>query len=47
MKFSKLLRAVLGANLVILMAFAFLPALLINPDMDFFQNAINYISKEK
>lgn len=46
MKFTKLLRAVIGANLVILMAFAFLPALLINPDVDIFQNVVNYISKD-
>lgn len=46
MKLSKMLRAVIGANLLILMAFAFLPALLINPNVDFFQSAINYISKE-
>lgn len=44
MKFSKMLRAVIGANLVILMAFAFLPALLINPNVDIFQNMIDYIS---
>jgi len=46
MKFRKLLRTIIGANLVILMAFAFLPALLINPDVEFFQSVINYISKE-
>ncbi|MDN4606915.1 hypothetical protein [Sporosarcina highlanderae] len=44
MKFSKLLRAVIGANVIIIMAFAFLPALLINPNVDIFQNVINYIS---
>lgn len=46
MKFSKMLRTVIGANVVILMAFAFLPALLINPDVGIFQNVINYIAKE-
>ncbi len=46
MKFSKILRTIIGANLVIVMAFAFLPALLINPDVDIFQSVINYISKE-
>lgn len=46
MKFTKMIRTILGANLVVLMAFAFLPALLINPDVEFFQNAIKYISKE-
>ena len=46
MKFSKMLRTIIGANLVIIMAFAFLPALLINPNVDFFQSAINYISKD-
>lgn len=46
MKFAKILRTIIGANLVILMAFAFLPALLINPDVDFFQNTIKYLLKE-
>ncbi|WOV88476.1 hypothetical protein QWT69_05000 [Sporosarcina oncorhynchi] len=46
MKFTKVVRTIIGANVVILMAFAFLPALLINPDVDFFQNAIKYILKE-
>ncbi|WP_432357864.1 hypothetical protein [Sporosarcina sp. UB5] len=46
MKFSKMLRTIIGANVVILMAFAFLPALLIDPDVDFFQSVIDYISKE-
>ncbi|WP_336822147.1 hypothetical protein [Sporosarcina sp. USHLN248] len=46
MKFTKLLRAIVGANLMILLTFAFLPALLINPDVEAFQNLLNYISKE-
>ncbi|WP_339251187.1 hypothetical protein NSQ43_14055 [Sporosarcina sp. FSL W8-0480] len=44
MKFTKFLRAVIGANVMIVMAFAFLPALLINPNVDIFQNMIDYIS---
>ncbi|MDW0117075.1 hypothetical protein QTL97_09020 [Sporosarcina thermotolerans] len=44
MKFTKFLRAVIGANVIIIMAFAFLPALLINPNVDIFQNIVNYIS---
>lgn len=44
MRFTKFLRAVIGANVIIIMAFAFLPALLINPNVDIFQNMINYIS---
>lgn len=46
MNISKMLRTFIGANVMILMAFAFLPALLINPNVDFFQSAINYISRE-
>ncbi|MDW0112755.1 MULTISPECIES: hypothetical protein [Sporosarcina] len=46
MKFTKIVRTVIGANLAILMAFAFLPALLINPDVEIFQSVLNYISKD-
>lgn len=46
MNFKKMLRTVIGANLAILMTLAFLPALLINPDVDIFQSVINYISKD-
>ena len=46
MKISKMLRTIIGANLVILMAFAFLPALLINPNVEFFQSAIDFISRD-
>ena len=46
MNISKMLRTVIGANVMIVMAFAFLPALLINPNVDFFQSAIDYISKD-
>ncbi|GKV54730.1 hypothetical protein NCCP2222_06770 [Sporosarcina sp. NCCP-2222] len=46
MKFTKLLRTVIGANLMIILTFAFLPALLINPEFELFQNLSNFISKE-
>ncbi|MDV6377994.1 hypothetical protein ORD22_06925 [Sporosarcina sp. GW1-11] len=39
-------RSILGANLLLIMTFAFLPALLVNPDMDFFQNAIKVLTSE-
>ncbi|WP_205407227.1 hypothetical protein [Sporosarcina sp. PTS2304] len=39
-------RSILGANLLLIMTFAFLPALLVNPDMDLFQNAIKALTNE-
>ncbi|QTD41294.1 hypothetical protein [Sporosarcina sp. Te-1] len=46
MSFTKLLRTVIGSNLMIIMTFAFLPALLINPEFELFQSISNFISKE-
>ncbi|MBY0223800.1 hypothetical protein ABZ756_05325 [Mammaliicoccus sciuri] len=40
------IRSILGANLLLIMTFAFLPALLVNPDMDVFQNAMKLITNE-
>ncbi|WP_199171935.1 hypothetical protein [Sporosarcina sp. P13] len=45
-KKSNTLRSILGANLLLLMTFAFLPALLVNPDMDLFQNAMKVLTNE-
>lgn len=46
MKFKKILRAFIGANVMLLMTFVFLPVLLINPDVEFLTSFINYINKE-
>lgn len=39
-------RSILGANLLLIMTFAFLPALLVNPDMDVFQNAMKLLTND-
>ncbi|WP_199170377.1 MULTISPECIES: hypothetical protein [Sporosarcina] len=39
-------RSFLGANLLLIMTFAFLPALLVNPDMDMFQSAMKLLNNE-
>lgn len=39
------MRSFLGANLLLLMTFAFLPALLINPDTEIFQNAMKLLTE--
>ncbi|WP_198166217.1 MULTISPECIES: hypothetical protein [Sporosarcina] len=39
-------RSILGANLLLIMTFAFLPALLVNPDMDMFQSAMKMLNNE-
>ncbi|MEK4404339.1 hypothetical protein MKZ26_07785 [Sporosarcina sp. FSL K6-6792] len=46
MKFKKILRTFIGANVMILMTFVFLPVLLFNPDVEFLTSFINYINKE-
>ncbi|BAQ11927.1 hypothetical protein OXB_3458 [Bacillus sp. OxB-1] len=46
MKIKKVFRAVVGANVMLLMTFAFLPALVFNPDIDFLQSFMNYLNKE-
>ncbi|WP_301108701.1 hypothetical protein [Sporosarcina sp.] len=40
------IRSIIGANLLLIMTFAFLPALLINPDMDLFQSAIKALTND-
>lgn len=40
------IRSIIGANLLLIMTFAFLPALLVNPDMDVFQNAIKALTND-
>ncbi|WP_169535189.1 hypothetical protein [Sporosarcina ureae] len=40
------IRSILGANLLLIMTFAFLPALLVNPDMDMFQSAMKLLNNE-
>lgn len=42
----KFIRATLTANLVLLGVFAFLPVLLIKPDVEFMQMMLEYINKE-
>ncbi|MCZ2257830.1 hypothetical protein [Sporosarcina sp. G11-34] len=46
MKIKNMVRAFLGANLLLLVSFAFLPALLFNPDLESYQAILNYINKE-
>lgn len=46
MKISKIIRATTGGIIMLILTFAFLPALLINPDLEFLQNFINYINRE-
>ncbi len=46
MKFKKILRTFIGANITLLATFVFLPVLLFNPDVEFLTSFINYINKE-
>lgn len=46
LKFKKYARAFLGANLLLLVAFTFLPVLILNPDLDVFQSILNYMNKD-
>jgi hypothetical protein len=46
MKIKRILRAFLGANVMLLMTFAFLPVLIFNPDVEVLTSFINYINKE-
>ncbi|MHA6259768.1 hypothetical protein ACXYMX_07590 [Sporosarcina sp. CAU 1771] len=46
MKIKKIARALLGANLLLLFSFAFLPALLFNPDLEAFQTILKYINND-
>lgn len=46
MKFHSMFRAFVSANVILLFTFAILPALVINPDLEFLQNFINDLNKE-
>ncbi|MBE1554221.1 hypothetical protein H4683_001296 [Filibacter limicola] len=46
MNFKKMARVFIGANIMLVMTFILLPALLINPDMEVLQSFINYINKD-
>ncbi|HJF30482.1 MAG TPA: hypothetical protein K8V56_01730 [Sporosarcina psychrophila] len=46
MGIKKILRAFIGANVMLLMTFAFLPVLIFNPDVELLTNVINYINKD-
>lgn len=46
MKIKKFARAFLGANLILLFAFTFLPVLLFNPELSSFQAILDYINKD-
>jgi hypothetical protein len=46
MKIKKALRIFIGSNVLVLLTFGLLPALLVNPDIDLIQSFINYIGKD-
>ncbi len=46
MKIGKFFRASVGGIAVLLVTFAFLPVLLIDPEIEIFQNLIKYINKD-
>ena len=46
MKFKKLFRVILSANILLLFVFAFLPILIIKPDFELMQMLLQYINKE-
>lgn len=46
MKFKKVIRATLSANILLLFVFAFLPVLAIKPDMELLQTFLAYINKD-
>ena len=46
LKFKKCVRAFLCANLLLLVAFTFLPALILDPDSEVFQSILNYVNKD-
>ncbi|WP_394548085.1 hypothetical protein [Priestia aryabhattai] len=46
MKIKKVLRIFIGSNVLVLLTFGLLPALLVNPDIDLIQSFINYIGKD-
>ncbi len=46
MKMSKIFRVSIGGVVMLLMTFAFLPILALNPDVEILQSFINYMNKE-
>lgn len=46
MKFKKIFRVILSANILLLFVFAFLPILIIKPDFELMQMLLQYINKE-
>ena len=46
MKIGKMFRVYIGGIVMLLMTFAFLPILALNPDIELLQNFINYMNKE-
>ena len=43
---NKCVRNFFGANLLLLVAFTFLPVLMFNPDLEVFQSILNYMNKD-
>ncbi|MGM0877922.1 MAG: hypothetical protein ACQEWV_25110 [Bacillota bacterium] len=46
MSLSKVLRAIVGANILLLMTTLLLPALLVTNDISIIQSAIDFINKD-
>lgn len=46
MKITKMARAFFSANFVLLFVFAFLPVLMIKPDMDLLQVGLNFMNDD-
>lgn len=42
----KFIRSILGANILLLFVFAFLPVLMFKPDIDLMQNLLVYLNKD-
>ena len=46
MKVKKMMRAFLGANIMLIMTFTFLPVLIFNPDLEILNTFSNYLNKD-
>ncbi|MFS0574701.1 hypothetical protein AB1K83_03655 [Sporosarcina sp. 179-K 3D1 HS] len=46
MNIKRVARAIVGANVMLLMTFAFLPALVFNADIDFLQSFMKYLNND-
>lgn len=42
----KFIRSILGAQLLLLIVFAFLPVLMFKPDIEIIQSILQYVTKE-